>query len=309
MITVLAGGTGGAKLVRGLARVRPASELCIIVNTGDDFVVHGLYVSPDVDTILYALAGVLSRRRGWGIRGDTFRCNERLGRLGMENWFRLGDQDLATHLFRTSMMSKGLKLSDVTRHLAEKYGISSLVLPMTDDRVETRIKSSVGELGFQEYFVKHRHTPEVYEVLYEGASEAEPAPGVVEAVQEAHGIIIAPSNPVTSIGPILAIGEVRRALRAARVRVAISPFLGGRAISGPADVLMRARDLEPTPVGLIRAYNGLIDYLIIDEADEGWTAEVRKMGVEPLVSRIVMRNEEDEAYLAGVAIQAMGVHS
>jgi LPPG:FO 2-phospho-L-lactate transferase len=306
MIVVLAGGTGAAKLLRGLVRVHPQEDLCIVVNTADDVIVHGLHVSPDVDTVLYALAGMLSRRRSWGIQGDTFRCNERLGGLGLENWFKLGDLDMATHLYRTWRMPSGASHSQVTRELAERYGVRARVLPMTDDRVETRLMTDRGELGFQEYFVKYRYEPEVSAVWYEGAEEARPGPGILQALREAERILIAPSNPVTSIGPILAIPGVREAIGAATgVRLAISPFVQGRAVSGPADVLMRVWNLDPTPAGLAEAYRGLIDYLIIDEADAGCTTEVRRMGITPLVTRTVMREPDEEVALARTTVEAL----
>ncbi len=299
MITLLAGGTGAAKFLRGLAKVHPEEDISIIVNTGDDFVHFGLYVSPDVDTILYCLAGVLSKERGWGIEGDTFRCNSRLGQMGMENWFMLGDLDLATHLFRTRRLSQGSTLSEVTRELCSIYGIKAGVLPMSDATVETRLATEDGELAFQEYYVKLQYRPKVIEVRYAGAETAEPSPGVLSAIEEAEAVIIAPSNPVTSIGPILSTGGVRDALRKAKgKRLALSPFVGGEAVSGPATVLMGTWGMEPNPGGLAQVYSQLIDYMIIDEVDRRWKRQVEGSGIKAFVAETIMKGPEEEVALA-----------
>jgi LPPG:FO 2-phospho-L-lactate transferase len=306
MITILAGGSGAAKFLKGLVRVRPREEMTVVVNTADDVILHGLHISPDVDTVLYALAGVLSRKRGWGIQGDSFRCNDRLGTLGLENWFQLGDLDLATHIYRTWRLSQGATPTKVTEELGQALGIRSKVLPMTDSRVETRLMTELGELSFQEYFVKHRHRPKVLEVAYRGIEEAAAAPGVLRAIEEAKTIVIAPSNPVTSIGPIISLPDLRQALRRAEGRrAAISPFVEGRAISGPADLLMGVWGLDPTPGGLAAAYSHLIDYLIIDEADEGWTQEVQRLGITAVAARIIMRGPEEEVALARETMKAL----
>jgi len=203
MITVLTGGTGGAKFLDGLRRIVPSEELTIIVNTGDDHTWWGLYVSPDIDSISYVLSGVLSPERGWGVRGDTFHCLQQMKELGEETWFSVGDRDLATHLVRTRLLAQGCTLSQVTRSIAERLGVKQCVLPMSDQRVETRVSTPIGELSFEQYFVKRRYQDPVESVSFAGASECEPAPGVIGAIASANAVLIAPSNPVTSIGPIL----------------------------------------------------------------------------------------------------------
>src|SRR5688572_16801602 len=213
MITVLTGGTGGAKFVQGLMQLVPQRELTLIVNTGDDLQWWGLHVSPDLDSITYALAGLLSRERGWGVNGDTFHCLEQMRRLGAPAWFQIGDCDLATHLARTHMLASGKSLAEATAELARGMGVEARTLPMSDDRVETRVQTASGELSFQEYFVRERYQPEPLAVRFIGTDAARPAPGVLDAIRDADAVLIAPSNPVTSIGPILAVPGIREALR------------------------------------------------------------------------------------------------
>ena len=241
MIVVLTGGTGGAKFVDGLCRIVPAEELAVIVNTGDDHEWWGLYVSPDIDSIAYALSGLLSPERGWGVRGDTFHCLQQMKELGEETWFSVGDRDLATHILRTKLLAEGRTLSEVTRIISEKLGVLQRILPMSDQRVETRIGTPFGELSFEEYFVKRWYQDPVESVRFAGATECDPAPGVVEAIAAAAAVLIAPSNPVTSIGPILAVPGIREALRDTSAPVvAVSPIIGTAAVSGPAANLMAA---------------------------------------------------------------------
>jgi LPPG:FO 2-phospho-L-lactate transferase len=212
MITVLTGGTGGAKFVDGLHRIVPSEELTIIVNTGDDHDWWGVYVSPDVDSITYVLSGLLSAERGWGVRGDTFHCLQQMKELGEETWFSVGDRDLAIHLLRTKLLAQGRTLSEVTRSITRRLGLKHRILPMSDQRVETRIGTLTGELSFEEYFVKRRYQDPVQSVSFAGAGECQPAPGVIEAIVSANAVLLAPSNPVTSIGPILAVPGIREAL-------------------------------------------------------------------------------------------------
>src|SRR3954468_13250280 len=244
MITVLTGGTGGAKFVDGLRRIVSPKELTIIVNTGDDHEWWGLYVSPDVDSIVYVLADLLSSERGWGVRGDTFHCLQAMKGLGEEAWFSVGDRDLATHLLRTQLLSQGQPLSAATNHIAKKFGLRSGILPMSDMRAETRIDTPAGDLSFEEYFVKRWYQDPVNAVRFAGASEAQPARGVVEAIPSAQAVLIAPSNPVTSIGPILAVPGILEALQTTRSKVvAVSPIIGNAAVTGPAANLMTAQGL------------------------------------------------------------------
>ncbi len=268
MIVVLTGGTGGAKLAQGMQQVVARGELTAIVNTGDDLEWWGLHVSPDIDSVLYALAGLLSKERGWGVGGDTFRCLERMKQLGQPGWFSLGDLDLATHLTRTAMLRAGKTLSQATEELAARFGVGARVLPMSEDRVSTVLETSQGTLRFQEYFVRERHQVEVQAVRLEGAEQARPAPGVTESIESADAIVLAPSNPVTSIGPILAVPGVRAALRRTSAPVvAVSPIVGGAAVSGPAAALMKMMGWPSTIAGVTEAYEDFLDVLVADEVD------------------------------------------
>ncbi len=244
MITVLTGGTGGAKFVDGLRQIVSPEELTIIVNTGDDHEWWGLYVSPDIDSITYVLSGLLSSERGWGVRGDTFHCLQQMKELGEEIWFSIGDRDLATHLLRSKLLAQGRTLSEATATISARLGVKQHILPMSDQRVETRVQTPVGELSFEEYFVKRWYQDPVESVRFAGALESEPAPGVIEAITSASAVLIAPSNPVTSIGPILAVPGIREALaKTAAPVVAVSPIIGTAAVSGPAANLMQAESL------------------------------------------------------------------
>src|SRR5256884_2708427 len=248
-VTALAGGTGAAKLLRGLAACLAPRDLTIVGNTGDDTAVWGLHVSPDLDTVTYALAGRLDVERGWGLAGETFRCLEAMGDLGAETWFSLGDRDLATHLFRTRALRAGATLAAVTAELAHRVGVATRILPMSNDPVRTRVRTPDGWLSFQEYFVREKAQVQVPEVEYAGAAPARPAPGVLEGIRQADLVVVCPSNPVTSVGPVLAVPGMAQALAAVRSRVvAVSPIVGGAAVSGPAGELIRARGLPGSPV-------------------------------------------------------------
>ncbi|MBI4463899.1 MAG: 2-phospho-L-lactate transferase, partial [Acidobacteria bacterium] len=241
MITVLAGGVGAAKFLDGLASVLPPEQITIVVNTGDDAEIHGLHVCPDLDTVLYWLAGLADRERGWGIAGDTFHCLAALQQMGAETWFQLGDRDLATHLRRTHRLRQGATLSEVTEELRQTHGVRSRILPMSDDPAPTRLRTTAGTLAFQEYFVKLRQEPEVLEADFSKARHARPAPGVVEVILQTDAVILAPSNPILSIGPILAVPGIRKALRTTAAPVAaISPIVAGRSMKGPTDRILRS---------------------------------------------------------------------
>ena len=312
MIVVLTGGTGGAKLIQGLLHSVAPENLTVIVNTGDDIDWWGLHVSPDLDSILYALAGQLSAQRGWGVENDTFRCLERMVHFGQPAWFSLGDLDLATHLTRTNLLRSGRSLSDVTAELAHGMGISSRVLPMSNDRVATMLDTAQGTLNFQEYFVRERHQVDVRAVRFEGAEQARPAPGVLESIESAEAVILAPSNPVTSIGPILAVPGIREALRRTDASVAaVSPIVGGEAVSGPAGALMKRKGWPSTIAGVAQAYEDFLDVLVVDLEDHADADHLREGGLHVLCANTVMKSLQDKQELARftlhAALQARGV--
>ena len=270
MILAFAGGVGGARLANGLARILPSGSLTVAVNTGDDFEHLGLHISPDPDTVLYTLAGLNDAERGWGLANETFTCMAAIKRLGGENWFALGDRDLATHLERTRRLAAGETLSEITADFAAKLGIRQAIIPVTDDRLRTLVHTDTGELSFQEYFVRRRCEPVVTGLAFDGAAKAAPSPGLAALMQSPalQGIIICPSNPFLSIDPILAVREVRHWLTHRPVPcIAISPLIGGKAVKGPAAKMMAELALEATPRAIAEHYLGLIDGLIIDRAD------------------------------------------
>ena len=274
MITVFTGGTGGTKLVQGLLRAVAPEELTVIVNTGDDIEWWGLHVSPDIDSVLYGLADLLSKDRGWGVEGDSFRCLERMKQLGQAGWFSLGDLDLATHLMRTALLRSGKTLTEATAELAAKIGIRARVLPMSDQRVSTMLDTAKGTLTFQEYFVRERHAVDVRAVRFEGAEKAHPAPGVLDVIRDADAVVFAPSNPVTSIGPILAVPGIREELRRTPAQIAaVSPIVGGAAVSGPAAQLMRMMGWPSTVEGVAKAYEDFLDVLVVDNADAALSSQ------------------------------------
>lgn len=303
MIVVLTGGTGGAKFVDGLRRVLPEDELTMVVNTGDDHLWWGLYVSPDLDSITYMLAGIISEERGWGVRGDTFHCLQAMRDLREPTWFSVGDRDLATHLLRTELLGKGKTLSQVTQTLAERFVIGARILPMSDQRIETRVDTSVGELSFEEYFVGRRFQDPVKSVRFAGASEAEPAPGVLEAIAAAQGVLIAPSNPVTSIGPILAVPGIRDALRRTSAPVvAVSPLIGKAAISGPAGTLMAAQGFQVSAPGVAAAYGSFLDAIIVHETDADRAQIIAANHVDVHSTNILMKTAADRVRVARAAL-------
>jgi LPPG:FO 2-phospho-L-lactate transferase len=299
MIVVFTGGTGGAKLVQGLQQIVAPDELTVVVNTGDDLEWWGLHVSPDIDSVLYALAGVLSKDRGWGVEGDSFRCLDRMKQLGESSWFSLGDLDLATHLTRTAMLRAGKTLSEATAELARKFNSKARVLPMSNDQVSTMLDTDEGTLTFQEYFVRERYQVEARAVRFEGAQKARPAPGVIESIECAEVIVFAPSNPVTSIGPILAVPGIRNALRHTSAPIAaVSPIVEGAAVSGPAGKLMEMMGWPSSIAGVAQAYKDFLDVLVIDHADELAAEELRKRSLHVHCAQTVMRSAEDKRDLA-----------
>ena len=303
MITVLTGGTGGAKFVQGLVRVVPPEEVTAIVNTGDDLTWWGLHVSPDLDSITYALAGILSRERGWGVEGDTFTCLERMRQLGAPAWFQLGDRDLATHLRRTQLLTVHT-LTEATSEIASEMGVRARILPMSDDRVQTRVLTDAGELSFQEYFVRERYRVPAKGVRFVGAEQAQAAPGVVAAIRDAAAVLIAPSNPITSIGPIRSVPGIRAALCQTAV-IAVSPIVGGAAVSGPAGELMKTQQMPVSIAGVAQAYQDFLDALIADERDRPHAADIEKLGIHVTFTNTIMDSDNAKAELARAAVSAI----
>jgi LPPG:FO 2-phospho-L-lactate transferase len=304
VICVLSGGTGGAKFVDGLRQVMPAEEITLVVNTGDDLLWWGLYVSPDIDSITYVLSGMLSRERGWGVKGDTFLCLQAMGQLGEPTWFHTGDRDLAMHLLRSRLLAEGKTLSEATAVISQKLGVKARILPMSDSRVETRVDTPIGELSFEEYFVQRWYQDPVNAVRFAGASDAEPAPGVVDAITSADAVIIAPSNPITSIGPILAVPGIHNALLQAKARIAkpkiaaISPIVGNAPVAGPAGILMQAQGLPCSIAGVAHAYEDFLDLLVCDTRDARAADMLRQSGLRVHCTQTVMRTADDKAALA-----------
>jgi LPPG:FO 2-phospho-L-lactate transferase len=303
-VTALAGGTGAAKLLRGLAACLGPHDLTIIGNTGDDAEVWGLHVSPDLDTVTYALAGLLDVARGWGRADETFRCLEVMAGLGAPSWFGLGDRDLAVHLTRTAALRAGEPLSTVTARLGGRLGVTARILPMSDQPVRTIVQTTEARLAFQEYFVRDRAAGDVVAVEYTGATEARPAPGVLPALTEADLVVVCPSNPVTSVGPILAVPGVVDALASTRRVVGVSPIVGGAPVSGPAGRLMGARGLEVSPAGVAAAYAPWLRALLIDPRDTGAVPTLERAGVRAIVTDVMMTDRAREVALARRVLEA-----
>jgi LPPG:FO 2-phospho-L-lactate transferase len=304
-VVALAGGVGAAKLLRGLVQLVPKNDLVIVGNTGDDIELHGLHVSPDLDIVMYTLAGIVDETKGWGVADETFRCLEMLGKLGLETWFKIGDRDLAIHIVRTQMLKNGMSLSEATTQLCEMLKVDARLIPMSDDSVRTKIVSSQLRLDFQEYFVKRGTKDEVTGILFEGAEEAEPAPGIIEAIREAERVVICPSNPILSISPMLSISAIRDELRNAEAYVVgVSPIIGGKAIKGPADRIMASMSLEVSAYGVAKFYEGFLDHFVIDTVDEHLKERIAELDVKVTVADTIMRSLEDSVHLAKVVMEA-----
>jgi LPPG:FO 2-phospho-L-lactate transferase len=305
MITALAGGVGAARFLDGLVKLVSERDLSIIVNTGDDIELFGLHVSPDIDIVAYTLAGVVDEGKGWGIRGDTFQCLEALGRFGQEVWFALGDRDLATHIFRTSLLKKGFRLSEVTAEVTRTLGLNVTILPMTDDKFETRIVTMDGSIHFQEYLVKRGAKDEVFGVEFFGADNAKPAEGVIDSLVNAELVIVCPSNPIVSIGTILAVKGVRDALRQTGAKkIAISPIIAGAPIKGPADKLLKGLGLEVSAYSVAKLYADFLDAFVLDTADSAAKDEIEKLGIEVKVTNTIMRTLDDKIQLAKTVLES-----
>lgn len=303
MIAVLAGGVGAAKFLQGLVEVVDPRDITIISNTGDDIDLHGLHISPDIDIVTYTLAGVNHAEQGWGIQGDTFHTLEMLGRYGHPTWFNLGDYDMATHIHRTDRLRYGWTLSAITDEIRRALGVIPRILPMTNQRAETKIVTDAGVLHFQEYLVQYRTEPTVRNVIYDGIEVAVPAPGVCEALREADGIIIPPSNPIVSIGTILSVPGVRQAIASRRARlVAVSPIVQGATLKGPADKLMLALEYEASALGVAQYYGKLLDGFVIDALDQALQEPIRSMGIGVQVTNTIMRGPFERRALAETVV-------
>ena len=297
-VVALAGGVGGAKLAHGLARVLSPDDLTIVVNTGDDFTHLGLRISPDLDTVCYTLAGLANPVTGWGRTGESYTMLENLERLKGPTWFRLGDQDVATHLERSRRLALGEPLSGITQDFCRAWGVAQTVLPMTDERVATWVETQeMGWLPFQEYFVHQQCQPKVVQFRFEGAETAASAQGVVEAIQTADWVIICPSNPWVSIAPILAVGQIQKILAAKRV-LAVSPIVGGKAIKGPAAKMYQELGIEPSAEAVARHYHPLLQGFVMDEVDRAQVDQVTRMGMRVRVTDTIMRSVDDRQRLA-----------
>ena len=309
MIVVLASGVGAARFLRGVVQIVPQEQLTVIVNTGDDRDFYGLHVSPDIDIVLYTLAEIVDETHGWGIRNDTYHTLQPLTRYGNEDWFLLGDRDLATHIHRTNLLHQGKALSEITDDLRRRLGLHLHVLPMSDQPITTHIQTPAGLLHFQEYMVKRRCADEVQDVVFVGAQSAKPAPGVLDILKEAEAILIAPSNPIVSIGSILAVPGIHNTLHEAQgMVVAVSPIVGGAPIKGPADKLMRGLGMEVSAVGVARCYRDFLDVMVIDEQDAHLAERIEDLGIPTIITNTIMRDNDAKAALARTVLQAAGLN-
>jgi LPPG:FO 2-phospho-L-lactate transferase len=307
MITALAGGVGASKFLDGLSRVAPPEEISIIVNTGDDIEMFGLYIAPDLDIVTYTLAGAVNPETGWGLAGDTFNCLEQLlGYTQTERWFNLGDRDLAAHIFRAQLLRVGLPLSEIAERLRTALGVKSRVLPMTDTHTPTTIITAEGEMHFQEYLVKRRAQPKVTGIRFEYIESATPAPGIAEAVLNSDAIIICPSNPLISIGPILAVPGMRGLLERAEAPVAaISPVVGGASLKGPTDRMLTDLGMQVSAAQVARLYSDVADVFILDVQDEAAKPEIEDLGLKVCVTNTVMSGLEEKIKLAEFTLRAV----
>ena len=297
-ITVLAGGTGSIKLVRGLAAVE--KDIAVICNVGDNIWIHNLYVCPDIDTIIYGLANILDQKRGWGIKGDSFQCLAQLKKIGAPAWFGLGDRDLAIHLLRTSMMKEGKSLSEITNFFRGCYSVRAQIIPATDKEMMTCIvTNTLGEIHLQEFWVKHRGRPKVTGIRYENASKATANPAALDAIKRCHAVVIAPANPVSSIGPIVALADLRNVLAQNRDKViAISPLIGGKAVSGPAVKYMRALRVEASSFGVAKYYRNFVSKFIISKEDHRMKSQIEALDMRVYETNITMKTKRDEVSLS-----------
>ena len=304
MIAALAGGVGAARFLTGLTKLVKEEDLKVIVNTGDDIELFGLHISPDVDIVTYTLAGIVDELKGWGIRGDTFRCLGMLKDHGFDTWFGLGDRDLATHLYRTQRLKQGLTLTQVTDEVCEVLGLKVKVLPMTNDRFETRVTTKEGSMHFEEYFVRRQAKDEILGVEFVGAAAAKPSPEVLDAILDADTLIVCPSNPIVSIGTILSVSGVRDALKRTNAKVVgVSPIVAGLPIKGPADKMLRSFGVEVSAFGVAKLYSDILDEFVIDTRDVEKKDAIEKLGVKVKITNSVMKSLEDKVALAKAVLE------
>ncbi|MGK2966775.1 MAG: 2-phospho-L-lactate transferase [Tepidiformaceae bacterium] len=306
MYTVFAGGVGASRFLQGLVQVVAPRDVTVISNTGDDVEMFGLHVSPDTDIVIYALAGAVNPKTGWGLTGDTFQVVDALQRYGYQRWFNLGDQDLATAVHRTRLLKAGQPLHAVVDGIARAWGLECRVIPMSNERIETRIDGPAGELPFQEYMVRLRTEVDVQGVRFAGVEKAVPAPGVIEAIRDSKAVVLAPSNPLVSIGPILAVPGLRQALAESKAtRVAVSPIIAGQVIKGPAAKMLQTLGHEVSAVGVAKIYQGLIDVMVIDEQDRALAPRIEALEMRCVVTDTIMADAERKAALARVVVEAV----
>ena len=306
MIVALAGGVGAARFLDGLARVIDPKELFVIGNVGDDTQMHGLHISPDLDTVMYTLAGVANRRQGWGLERETFHCLEALQRLGADAWFRLGDRDLATHLYRTERLRAGATLAEVTREMCRAWHVRSQIVTATNGRLRTLVRTPRGEMEFQTYFVRRRSRDRVLGITFAGAEEARPADGILRQIERARSVIVCPSNPFLSIAPILAVPEIREALRETRAKVAaITPIVGGKALKGPAARMMKSMGHRASADGVAGLYRDFLDVFVLDTIDARLAPKVEALGMRAVVVNTIMRGVPQRTALAAAVLQAV----
>lgn len=303
-IVCLAGGVGASRFLEGLVQIVPEEDITIIVNTADDIELYGLHISPDLDIVMYTLAGVVDRRKGWGMQGDTFHCLQMFHRLGLETWFQIGDKDLATHVYRTKLLRSGLPLNRVTERLCKAFGVRVEITPITNQRITSKITTEIGEMHFEEYLVKRGAKDKVLKVAFEGVESTTPAPRVIESIENAEEIIVCPSNPIVSIGPILAVKPVRAALKETTAKItAISPIVGGTTIKGPADKMLKGLGLEVSAYSVAHLYRDFIDTFILDWVDRAEKNKVELLGVNVIITNTIMRSLQDKVALARVALK------
>lgn len=307
MITLLAGGTGSVKLARGLSKT--TNELTVVSNIADNIWIHGLYICPDIDTIMYGLAGLLDKRRGWGVADDSFVFMEQMKRLEQDYWFKIGDKDLALHIVRTNFLKEGKSLSWITEWIRKKLSVSPVIIPASDDHFETRIETPIGDMHIQEYWVKHRAELGISNIRYKGIEQAIPSGKALEAIRDSNIIVIAPGNPISSIGPITSIPSIRKELSLRKEKVvAVSPLIGNAALSGPASKYMHAMGIESSPIGIASHYADVVSTLVISESDKEYENQIRNIGVNVYKTNIIMDNEQDEINLSNYILNLFNKH-